>query len=560
MDSDRINKNLRLMGIASLALLLAILASAWPGKVRADTCTSTGTGTWDSSNTILWSCARVPLDTDDVVIANGHTVTLGVTQTTANLTIQNGGTLKGAGGFDLTVTNLTIDSGGILLGANGTDLTVTGNWSNSGTFTHSGSDVSLSATSGTQTVSGSTTFGDLRTANSGTKNFGSSSITIETFFSHGGGFEMLAGTSTFTFRGNIDIGGSLLKRFHHMTIDGTTVTNTSGNMEISGDLTVQDGKTFTVTGATKTARFNGSSLQTVTLNDTGSARFDTLIINSGAAVRLPAVADSQTRFSAVTLTNNGALQQMKTGVSGATAFLTIKNQSAVTVYQGLDVTPGSGTPDITVSIAGNRSICNNPNGGSYRNRCFRLESSVAAANSSVTLYTTADEDDINNDAFYQYINGVWTNKGSCSDTDGSSCMKTVDLAAGDNYFLIGDSTSAPTPVVLTEFGATARQDGVEVYWQTAVEIDFAGFYVWRSTPVEERFEKISPFIVATGGPITGASYRFVDNSVDTPGSYAYRLQAIDLDNSSEFFAPIVLALVVEPGVPTTRLFLPITNR
>lgn len=554
-------RRLHLLRTIGFVLFLVVMTAALPGAVWAATCTSTGTGTWNSSNTILWSCARVPLATDDVVIANGHTVTLGVTQTTANVTIQNGGTLQGGGEFDLTVTNLTIDSGGTLMGANGTDLTVTGNWSNSGTFTHNSTDVTLAASSGTQTVSGSTTFGDLRTANSGTKDFGSSDITIETFFSHGGGTDMLAGTSTFTFRGNIDIGGSLLKRFHHLIIDGTTVTHSSGEMRISGDLTVQDDKTLTFS-TTKTARFNGSALQTVTLNGTGIARFDTLFINSGAIVRLPAAADSQTRFSVQTLTNSGALQQVKTAVSGATTFLTLKNQLATTVYQGLDVTPGSGTPNITVSIAGNEDTCNNPNGGSYRNRCFRLESSAAAAGSTVTLYSTTGEDDISNDAFFQYVSGVWTNKAACADGVGvgGSCTATVDLAAGDNYFLIGDSTSGPTPVVLVDFSATTSQEGVAVEWQTAVESDFAGFYVWRSAQMDGHFEKVSPLIVATGGPVTGASYRFVDDSVDTPGSYAYRLQAIDLDNSSEFFAPTALALVIEPGVLTTRLFLPITNR
>ncbi|RLT42669.1 MAG: hypothetical protein DWI57_05350, partial [Chloroflexi bacterium] len=505
-----------------IALLLAVLTVVLPGAAWAATCTSTSSGTWGGTNTATWSCGT-PAATDDIVIASGHTITLGADKTTAALTIQSGGTLVGANGFDLLVT---------------------GNWSNSGTFTHNNSIVTLDAPSGTQTVSGSTVFDKLTLDASGaTINFGSSVITIQDRLQHDAG-TMQGGTSTFTFENGTFIGGSNLKPFHHLIINGASVTNSSGEMRISGDLTVQSGKTLTFSGS-RTASFNGSSLQTVTLNGTGIARFDTLSVESSAIVRLPAAADSQ--FSAETFTNNGALQQVKTSVSGATTFLTIKNQSAVAVYRGLDVTPGSGTPNITVSIAGNKSVCNNPNGGSYRNRCFRLESSAAAANSSVTLYTTTDEDDINNDAFYQYIAGVWTNKGSCSDTDGSSCMKTVDLAAGDNYFLIGDSTSAPTPVVLTEFGATAREDEVDVYWQTAVEIDFAGFYVWRSIQPSDPFEKVSPFIIATGGSVTGASYRFVDDNAHDPGSYTYRLQAVDLDNSSEFFAPTVTALINEPG-------------
>lgn len=522
----------RLVWLVGLTVILMLITS---GAAWADTCTSTSGGVWGGvSDSAMW----VPAATDDIVVTNGHTITLGADQTTASL---------------------TIESGGALIGAAGNDLTVTGNWSNSGTFTHNGTNVTLAASSGTQTVSGSTTFEKLTLNASGaTINFGSSIITVEGEFDHAAG-TMEGGTSTFIFGDDATIGsGGNLIRFHHLTINGTNVTHArGGQMRISGNLTVEDGKSLTFSGS-RSARFNGSALQTVTLNGSGTAHFNTLLVDSGSVVHLPAEADTQ--FTAQALTNSGVLQQTKTGVSGATAFLTLKNQSSATVYQGLDVTPGSGTPDITVSIAGNNSACNEfPNGGSYRDRCFRLNSSTPATSSSVTLHTTAGEDDIANDAFYQYVGGVWIKQADCSAGAGDPCSATVDLSAGDNYFLIGDANSAPTPVVLTDFRATATEAGIEVTWQTAAEIDFAGFYLWHADEPGDAFERIGPFIGAAGSPVVGADYRFLDGQNQT-GNHIYRLEAVDLDNSSQFFLATASVSLAEPNAPNTRIFLPRIRR
>lgn len=524
--------------LVALAVVLVLLTGVRAGAAEAVTCTSTSSGVWGGTfNSATWSCGT-PAATDDIVIASGHAITLGASQTLAGLTIQ---------------------SSALLLGGTGFDLTVTGNWSNSGTFTHNGTNVTLDPPSGTLTVSGNTTFDKLTLdAGNATVNFGTSVITIQDRLQHVAGI-MQGGTSTFNFAAGTSIGGSASngKRFHHLTIAGNSVEHSAGDIYLTGDLTVQNGGLLTFSGS-RTASFNGSSLQTVTLNGSGIARFDTLDVTSGAVVRLPATADTQ--FTVQALTNNGALQQVKTGVSGATPFLTINNQSATAVYRGLDVTPGAGSPDLSLAIAGNRSVCNDPNGGSYRNRCFRLNSSAGAASSSITLHTTADEDDISNDAFYQLSGGVWTKRADCSAGDGDSCSATVDLIVGDNYFLIGDSTSAPTPVVLLGFGATSTPDGVTLRWETEVEIDFAGFYLWRGTVEDGPVALISPLIPAQGTPINGSAYTFLDSTASADAVYFYRLQAVDVDNSSEFFPQIVRSVPWHSVGENRVLFLPITAR
>ncbi|RME50950.1 MAG: hypothetical protein D6790_20575 [Caldilineae bacterium] len=371
---------------------------------------------------------------------------------------------------------------------------------------------------------------------------------------------MQGGTGAFTFRDGATISGSNVKRFHNLIIDGTNVTHTADNMHITGDLTVNDGKNLTFSGA-RTVYFDGTTTQIVTLNGTGSVAFDSMIVSSGAAVRLPQAADSQ--FTAESLTNNGALQQTKSGVSGAVPFLTIKNNSGNPIYQGMDVDVGSATLDMTASVAGNTSACTNPNGGNYRDRCFRLHVTAAASSASVTLYTTAVEDDITNDAFFQYSNGSWINRAACGDpvNSGGSCTATVDLTAGDNYFLIGDATSGPTPVVLVAFTATRTGADVLVRWRTATEIDFAGFYVQRSAQEDGPYVRVSPFVPAQGQAVVGSDYRWLDRGATPEQARFYRLEAVDLDGSVAFHGPIsVQSAAQAPAGRLTVLFLPITRR
>src|SRR5262245_19273922 len=59
-----------------------------PPKVPRVTCTSTATGLW--SNLGIWSCGFVPTAADDVVIANGTTVTIDTAAVALNLTVGQG--------------------------------------------------------------------------------------------------------------------------------------------------------------------------------------------------------------------------------------------------------------------------------------------------------------------------------------------------------------------------------------------------------------------------------------------------------------------------------------
>ncbi|MFZ2540644.1 MAG: hypothetical protein WAW75_02595, partial [Gallionella sp.] len=113
---------------AWLAVLL--LALFWSGSAMAAVCTSLSAGSWNSA--ARWSCGRVPLTTDTVVIA--HNITLDANRTVAGLTINVG----------------------MVLNDNNRDLTVTGSVINNGTFGSNGGALIMRGAS--TTISGSGTF------------------------------------------------------------------------------------------------------------------------------------------------------------------------------------------------------------------------------------------------------------------------------------------------------------------------------------------------------------------------------------------------------------------
>src|SRR6266853_3709580 len=179
-----------------LIMTIFYLGSAWSGQ-RHWVGNGTGNGRfWDK--TANWSLtqggaggAAVPTASDDVLIDGGgamqnntlavclsfnQSVNTGTKDFTNNstLTVGSGGFILSGGTLSLTATNNTITvSGNITINGGTLDLSGTsplvnagGNWTlSSGSFTSSTGTVVFNGT-GAQTVSGSTTFGNLTVNNS----------------------------------------------------------------------------------------------------------------------------------------------------------------------------------------------------------------------------------------------------------------------------------------------------------------------------------------------------------------------------------------------------------
>ncbi|RQW04926.1 T9SS C-terminal target domain-containing protein, partial [candidate division KSB1 bacterium] len=103
--------------------------------------------------------------------------------------------------------------------------------------------------------------------------------------------------------------------------------------------------------------------------------------------------------------------------------------------------------------------------------------------------------------------------------------------------------NAPIAVQLSSCSARRAEDGVvAVHWQTASEVNTAGFYVQRSETQEHGFARIHDrMIAAKGNSSDGAVYQFIDSNSPKQDCY-YRLEEVNLDGASFYFEPVSLSL------------------
>jgi hypothetical protein len=105
-------------------------------------------------------------------------------------------------------------------------------------------------------------------------------------------------------------------------------------------------------------------------------------------------------------------------------------------------------------------------------------------------------------------------------------------------------------VELVFFSAIPEDGRVILRWETATELDNAGFYINRSTEPDSGYQRINDSIIpATGDSLTGETYEFIDDQVINGTEYWYRLEAIDLNQNSTFYD----AVLAVPGSSGTAL-------
>ena len=97
------------------------------------------------------------------------------------------------------------------------------------------------------------------------------------------------------------------------------------------------------------------------------------------------------------------------------------------------------------------------------------------------------------------------------------------------------ATEESTLIELVSFTATATDEGVLLAWETASEIDNAGFNIWRKDGAEGEFVQITDSLIpAQGSPTLGAAYSYNDYTAEPGTTYRYRLEDIDTKGKSTF--------------------------
>jgi len=131
------------------------------------------------------------------------------------------------------------------------------------------------------------------------------------------------------------------------------------------------------------------------------------------------------------------------------------------------------------------------------------------------------------------------------------------MGYGDSWPQPANAADYTLPV---EFGAFTAQAGWgrnHLAWRTESEVNSLGFRVWRAfatpgePPAEASFVPMADWrqdgrLLGQENSSAATDYRWDDANVEPGANYCYRLEAVDLDGSSEFHADLVFVSSLSP--------------
>lgn len=103
-------------------------------------------------------------------------------------------------------------------------------------------------------------------------------------------------------------------------------------------------------------------------------------------------------------------------------------------------------------------------------------------------------------------------------------------------FTLSEAAVLPLPVTLIAFNAKRVGDDALVTWETASEINSKGYNVQVSTD-GKTFRTVGFVASESANSIVAKSYSFTDTEKNKVGVRYYRLEQLDLDGKTAFFAP-----------------------
>jgi hypothetical protein len=167
---------------------------------------------------------------------------------------------------------------------------------------------------------------------------------------------------------------------------------------------------------------------------------------------------------------------------------------------------------------------------------------IHAATSSgldLTMQAQYRDDELNgvdeaNLVFYRATSsaaGPWVAQTGTYTRDAANNRLTLSGVSGFSVWTLG--SSAPLPVELTAFAATAQAGGVQLSWRTASERNSAHFAVERS-PDGHAFAALGE-VAAQGHRVAPTNYSYLDANLPARTSLLYyRLRQVDADGSFSY--------------------------
>ncbi|MCX7789061.1 MAG: DUF11 domain-containing protein, partial [Chloroflexaceae bacterium] len=112
-----------------------------------------------------------------------------------------------------------------------------------------------------------------------------------------------------------------------------------------------------------------------------------------------------------------------------------------------------------------------------------------------------------------------------------------------------------TPVTLKRFTAIQTPSGVQVEWETGVEINTLGFYLYRSSDgTRATAGRVTPSLVAARGSSSGGErYSFLDTAAMPGGAYTYWLVEVERGGQTSEYGPLT-------PINPTLVWLPVLRR
>ncbi|MDH7487841.1 MAG: hypothetical protein QHJ81_16400 [Anaerolineae bacterium] len=541
----------RRLSVSMASLLLATVAWAAGGLLavppaHAGSCSWTGNTSSDWHTGSNWSsgCSGdggIPASDDDVLIPSGL----------SNQPIISSG--------DAAVNNLTINQNASLTVQGSRSLYIAGTFTKSGSFEAGSGTVVFNGPNGS-IATGSTSFYDLRIASGATVNT-SKSFNIQHSFTNEGIFTATDNTVNFVTGPTITLSGSGSTTFYNVKINsGKTVEAGSHSFAVSGSTWTNDG---TFTAGTSTVTFNGSATQTIS----GATTFHNLTINnshtSGDGVTLGAdiivngtltlsdgfltlgsynltlgtgatVAGTPSASNMVVATGSGQLRKQFSGPGSFTFPVGDNTGTAEYSPATLNFTSGSFSGAYAaVSLADSKHA--NNRSPDYLTRYWTVTSSGISGFSCAATFKYTDADVVGTEA---NIKGAkWDSSWTVYDAVNAANNTFAMTVSSFSDFTGG---SDPLLIMLASFTATPLAGAVLLEWETASEMDVAGFNIWRSASPDGMYVKLnSALIPARGSPTRGARYTYTDADI-VPGTvYWYRLEEVDIYGAGTLHGPVI---------------------
>ena len=135
----------------------------------------------------------------------------------------------------------------------------------------------------------------------------------------------------------------------------------------------------------------------------------------------------------------------------------------------------------------------------------------------------------------------------------TGCSQPVPLVAGEYNPTIDAGVYAnPTAILLSQFEAQmSMQAGkavVRVRWQSSLETNTFGFQVLRSTSSNMADAIVlNDSLIAAQGRNGGASYEWIDTTVDPKQTYYYWLRETELSGNTLSYGPVTNAIASNSG-------------